>query len=66
MRSFERSYKVEKVLGDYFAYNFTGKLIDKREGIVIVGEIKFDLSSGVPSDIDEDEFVSFSCGRVDI
>ncbi len=65
MRPFEKTYKVEKILNDYFAYNFIGKLIDKKKGIVIVGKIKFMLG-GIPQDIEEYEFISFSCCRVDV
>ena len=50
---------------DYYGYRIKGKLISKEYEIVEIGEfhIKIEL---IPEDINENEYIQFSCLRLDI
>jgi hypothetical protein len=49
------------------AYNLVGKLADKKNNLVKVGEIMVQLEQGsIPKDILENEYISFYCQRIDI
>ena len=65
MRVDEHNFVVEKT-EDYFAYNITGKLIDRKKGIVQLGSMFFTVGGHMPGDINDGEFISFHCGRLDI
>lgn len=57
---------IEK-LKESLAYNIFGKLIDKKNYLVKVGEIVLQLEEdSIPKDILENEYVSFYCQRIDI
>lgn len=59
-------YSIEK-LDDYFAYRLIGKLIDKQYEKVKLGELLLELDNNVlPGDINEGDFISFCCQRLDI
>jgi len=59
-------YSIEK-LDDYFAYRLIGKLIDKRYEKVKLGELLLELDNNLlPGDINEGDFISFCCQRLDI
>jgi hypothetical protein len=60
------AYSVKKNKDDYFAYYFIGGLADKKNGIIRIGNIYFDLSESVPENLNKGDFVFFNCGRVDI
>ncbi|HBJ2615121.1 TPA: hypothetical protein LA742_003629 [Clostridium botulinum] len=66
MRVEEREFKAEK-LYEPFAYNLTGKVANKQYGIVQIGNIKIEVEkSDLPADIEEDNYISFNCKRIDI
>ncbi|TKI53417.1 hypothetical protein FC756_24035 [Lysinibacillus mangiferihumi] len=59
-------YSIEK-LDNYFAYRLIGKLIDKQNEQVKLGELLLELENNLlPGDINEGDFVSFCCQRLDI
>lgn len=59
-------YSIEK-LDDYFAYRLIGKLIDKQYEKVKLGELLLELDNNLlPGDINEGDFISFCCQRLDI
>lgn len=59
-------FKVEK-LYQPFAYKMIGKVIDKKELIVRIGDVKIQLEEGsIPRDIEENDYISFYCQRIDI
>lgn len=59
-------YFIEK-LGEYFAYGLSGKLVDKQLETVMVGKLLLELDSVLlPGDINEGDFLSFGCQRLDI
>lgn len=54
-------------LGEYFAYSLSGKLVDKKLETVMVGKLLLELDNNIlPGDINEGDFLSFSCQRLDI
>ena len=59
-------YSIEK-LDDNFAYRLIGKLIDKHDEKVKLGELLLELDNNLlPGDINEGDFISFCCQRLDI
>ncbi|WP_026683878.1 hypothetical protein [Heyndrickxia coagulans] len=56
-------YTIER-LDEYFSYRFTGKLVNKAK--VIVGKFLLELDNKIPGDINEGDFISFLCQRLDI
>ena len=66
MRSSNHEYKIQKTQHSYFSYDLIGKLINKEHGIVVIGELYFDLAGSVPKDIEENEYIEFSVSRIDI
>lgn len=65
VRTYEKEYFVEKLHGP-FDYNLTGELINRKEGIVKIGEIYLEGLDKIPGDIIEGDFVSFECWRLDL
>lgn len=60
-------YSIEKLDDEYYAYNLSGKLVDKKLEKVKVGKLILELDSIVlPGDIREGDFISFRCQRLDI
>jgi hypothetical protein len=57
-------YSIQK-LPDYFAYYLTAKVIDKAKHIVAIGDIPI-YTYHIPDEVQEGDFVSFQCGRLDI
>lgn len=54
-------------LKESLAYNLVGKLIDKKNNLVKIGEILLQLEENcIPKDILENEYVSLYCQRIDI
>ncbi|MCY9672526.1 hypothetical protein M5W63_08355 [Bacillus pumilus] len=58
-------FGIEK-LDDHFSYSFLGQLIDKRDEKVRVGGLLLELDYNIPGDINEGDFISFNCKRLDI
>jgi len=61
----EEKFSVEKEEGT-FDYKFAGRLINKEENHVKLGEFIIELDNPVPSDIQVGDYISFICDRVDI
>jgi len=54
-------------LTEYFAYNITGKLISRQEGILILGDIQISVDKDmIPRDIQDGIFIAFYCQRIDL
>ena len=49
-----------------FEQYFQGKVIDKDNSIVNIGNIKIELDSNLPQDIKNGDFITFKCNRLDI
>ncbi|GAA0694846.1 hypothetical protein [Clostridium cadaveris] len=59
-------FKVEK-LYESFAYILTGKLINKKDSVVEIGDVIVEIEkSDLPGDIEEGNYISFNCKRIDI
>lgn len=65
VRAAEQRCAVSK-LPSYFAYNLTGKLISKQEGIVQVNNLKISLDAHIPNDLSDGEYISFDVLRLDL
>ncbi|WP_342472628.1 hypothetical protein MHH70_04080 [Metasolibacillus sp. FSL H7-0170] len=66
VRAEKAEYSIEK-LDDPFAYRVIGKLIDKNYEKVKLGELLLELENNLlPGDINEGDFISFCCQRLDI
>lgn len=66
VRSEKAEYSIEK-LDAPFAYRVIGKLIDKNYEKVKLGELLLELDNNLlPGDINEGDFLSFCCQRLDI
>jgi len=66
VKSDKNEYTVEKS-ADYFSYVLTGKLVDKINGLVMVGGLMFEVDKDMlPGDIKEGEYISFYCDRLDL
>ena len=65
VRAAEQRCAVSK-LPSYFAYNLTGKLISKQEGIVQVNNLKISLDAHIPNDLSNGEYISFDVLRLDL
>lgn len=55
---------VEKV--GFFDYKLTGRVIDKKENQIEIGDFIFELDNPLPNDIKENDYVSFVCDRIDL
>lgn len=66
IREQNKEFKVEK-LYDFFDYSLTGKLANKEESIVEIGNIKIEVQNAdLPGDIEGGDYISFNCKRIDI
>jgi hypothetical protein len=60
------SLRIEK-LNNAFDYLIEGKLIDKKSGLVKLGDIIIEIDSHfIPGDFRDDDHISFRCNRLDI
>ncbi|BBP92980.1 hypothetical protein BsIDN1_65980 [Bacillus safensis] len=57
--------RIEK-LDDNFSYSFLGQLIDKRDEKREWADFFLELDYNIPGDINEGDFISFNCQRLDI
>ena len=64
-RADKAEFKVIKPSTGFEQY-FYGEVIDIKSNIVKVGKIKIELDNDLPKDINNGDFISFSCGRVDV
>ena len=58
--------KAQKIEDTESAYEFIGCLIDKKKGLVQIGDFIFNLDGNIPEEATERGFISFECCRVDI
>ena len=67
-KSDKRTYYVEKLLDSYFGYKINGKLIDKENGMVKLGEftIELDEKELIPQDVTNNDFIQFKVTRIDM
>lgn len=66
VKSENEEFYVEK-LKETFEYNITGKLIDRKCGLVEVGNIIIQLEKGsLPGGVEENKYLNFNCQRLDI
>jgi len=66
-KSDKEVYSIEKLDDEYFAYNLSGKLIDKKLEKIMIGKLLLELESiELPGDISDGDFISFRCQRLDI
>jgi len=63
MKAEKPKYTIEK-LDEYFSYRFTGKLVHKEK--VLVGKFILELDNEIPGDINDGDFITFLCQRLDI
>lgn len=61
----DTEYLVEK-LADPFAYRLSGKVLNKKMPLVQIGDFKIILDNNLPGDLEEGQYVSFICDRLDI
>lgn len=61
----EERFSVEKEEG-VFNYKMAGRVIDKSKNQIKVGEFILELDNPIPNDIQDGNYVSFSCDRIDI
>lgn len=62
----ETEIKVQKIEDTESAYEFIGCLIDKKKGLVQIGDFIFNLEGHIPEEATERGFISFECCRVGI
>lgn len=66
LKAFESNPIVEK-RDDAYSYFLRGKLIDRENKIIKIGEIEIDISDAdVPGDIREGDIIEFIVSRLDI
>ena len=53
-------------LKEYYAYSLVGKIIDKKNSLVCVGQLEIYLDEPIPNDIQENEFIFFNVTRLDL
>ena len=61
----KEEYAIEKTSQGYFSYNFKGKLLDSKKGIVAINNIIIEDVGWIPKDIQDGQFIEFKCLRVD-
>lgn len=66
VKTLDNEFVVSK-LSEYFAYNMTGMVVDKKNGIIKVGKISLQIETILmPGDINDGDFISFYCQRLDM
>lgn len=61
----EQKLSVEKT-NESFGYKITGYVFNKKENQVKIGEFIIELDNQIPLDINEGNYLSFICDRIDI
>lgn len=62
----EKQEKIQKTGSSYFSHHYIARVIDKKEGLVTVGEIKIDLDKKMPAWAGEGKLIEFDCSRLDV
>ncbi|MVW83197.1 hypothetical protein FCL51_11775 [Elizabethkingia anophelis] len=52
--------------GDNFEYRLTGQVINKENNYIRIGDFTISLDISLPNDIEEGDFISCTCDRVDL
>jgi hypothetical protein len=66
VKSHDKKPGIER-LDDHFSYRLSGKLYDKENLLILVGELCLELDiETLPGDILENDFLTFECSRIDI
>ncbi len=65
MRHDRKEYIVNQSLNGNSNY-FVGQLINKSDKIVSIGDFQIEIDSYIPNDINDGEYIQFSCSRVDL
>ena len=60
-----KKYDVQKLDSGYYDQKFTGKVLDRKNRLVGIGQIIIKLDENIPGDIKETEYVEFTAMRVD-
>ena len=60
-----KKYAVEKI-GNGFEYHLAGQVKDCLKNQIQVGKFLFEIDTPLPRDIEEEDYVSFTCDRIDI
>lgn len=61
----EYSYSAIRV-GSAFTHNLAGKVIDKTLNMIKVGSFTIELDNQLPNDIQNGDFITCVCSRIDI
>ena len=61
----KKNFLIEKNGSDNFSYFIRGKVIDAKNNIVEIGDIKIELTE-LPSDLDNNDFVEGVIERIDL
>jgi hypothetical protein len=60
-------YEIKKTDETYYGYILKGKLVNKTNKIMLIGELRIDLSNAdLPNDIMEGQFIEVKVNRIDI
>lgn len=57
-------YHVEKK-GGYYSYVLTAKVVDRKNQLVIIGDLLIRIDVAIPADIMDGQYISFSVLRLD-
>ena len=49
-----------------FGHDYCGQLSNKDNSIVSVGGISIELDSNIPGDIEQGDYIEFTCARIDV
>lgn len=61
----DEMFLIEKVLS-VFGYKISGRVVNIDNNLIKVGEFIIELDVSLPNDIQIDDFVLFTCDRIDI
>jgi len=65
-KSNSKSVSVEKNNNSYFSYKLIVKIIDISESIVVIDNLKLELSTPIPSWAEEGDLIEFETTRIDL
>ncbi|MDV4027512.1 hypothetical protein CMT46_03440 [Elizabethkingia anophelis] len=51
---------------DNFKYRLTGQVINKENNYIRIGDFTISLDTSLPNDIEEGDFISCICDRIDL
>lgn len=66
LKSNENNFSINK-LSEYFAYNITAQLFNKKNGLIKLGNIMLEIDKHIlPGDVKENDYISLYCQRLDL